>query len=351
LEKKRLKNQNEAGALAAGTDAAALMRTLAVYRRPSSRRGLWELSVTAAALAGLWVLMWLSLDVGYWLTLLLAVPAAFFLVRLFLIQHDCGHGAFFRHKAVNDWVGRALGILTLTPYDFWRRTHAIHHATSGNLDRRGIGDIGTLTVEEYLARPWYGRLGYRLYRHPLVMFGIGPAYLFVLQFRLPVGFMRKGWRSWVSPMLTNAAIVLTVTAMIWLVGVGPFLRVHLPVMLLAASIGVWLFYVQHQFEGVVWSRDGHWTLHEAALSGSSHYDLPGVLRWLTANIGLHHIHHAASNIPYYQLNKVLRDHPELHAASRVTLSQSLRCVRLALWDEARDRLVSFRELRGKRGPA
>jgi len=351
LEKKRLKNQNDAGALAAGTDAAALMRTLAVYRRPSSRRGLLELSVTAAALAGLWALMWLSLGVGYWLTLLLAVPAAFFLVRMFLIQHDCGHGAFFRHKAVNDWVGRALGVLTLTPYDFWRRTHAIHHATSGNLDRRGIGDIETLTVEEYLALPRYGRLGYRLYRHPLVMFGIGPAYLFVLQFRLPVGFMRKGWRSWVSPMLTNAAIVLVVTAMIWLVGLGPFLQVHLPVTLLAASIGVWLFYVQHQFEGVMWSRDGRWTLHEAALTGSSHYDLPGVLRWLTANIGLHHIHHASSSIPYYRLNKVLHDHPELHAASRVTLGESLRCVRLALWDEARDRLVSFRELRGKRDSA
>lgn len=324
------------------------MQTLARYRRPSSRRGLFELSVTAAALAGLWALMWLTLGVGYWLTLLLAVPAAFFLVRMFLIQHDCGHGAFFRHKAINDWVGRALGILTLTPYDYWRRTHAIHHATSGNLDRRGIGDIETLTVEEYLARPWYGQLAYRLYRHPLVMFGIGPAYLFVLQFRLPVGFMRKGWRPWVSPMLTNAAIVLVVAAMIWLIGVGPFLRVHLPVMLLAASIGVWLFYVQHQFEGVMWSRDGCWTLHEAALSGSSHYDLPGVLRWLTANIGLHHIHHASSRIPYYRLNKVLHEHPELHAASRVTLRQSLRCVRLALWDETRARLVSFQELPRRR---
>ena len=332
-------------ASAAATDPARLVRILAPYSRPSSRRGLFELAITASALAGLWVLMWLSLDVGYWLTLLLAVPASVFLVRLFLIQHDCGHGAFFRHRAVNDWVGRALSVVTLTPYDFWRRTHAIHHATSGNLDRRGIGDIGTLTVGEYLARPWYGRLSYRLYRHPLVMFGIGPAYVFILQFRLPVGFMRKGWTPWLSTMLTNAVVAVLAITMAVLIGIGPFLLVHLPVVMLAASIGVWLFYVQHQFEGVVWARDGGWALHDAALSGSSHYDLPMPLRWLTANIGVHHIHHAYSRIPSYRLHRVLRDHPEFRATSRVTLLESLRCVRLTLWDESRGKLVSFREAR------
>ena len=339
----------EAGTCVAETDPGALMRILARYRQPSTRRALFELAITAGALVGLWALMWLSLDVGYWLTLLLAVPAAGFLVRMFLIQHDCGHGAFFRHRVLNDWVGRTIGVVTLTPYDFWKRTHAIHHATSGNLDRRGVGDIETLTVAEYLALPWWRRLAYRLYRHPAVMFGIGPAYLFVLQFRLPVGFMRKGWRPWLSTMLTNAAIALAVAAMIWLIGVGPFLRVHLPVMLLAASIGVWLFYVQHQFEGVAWSRGENWTLHAAALTGSSHYDLPGILRWLTANIGVHHIHHASSRIPCYRLHRVLRDHPELRATSRVTLGQSLRSVRLALWDEARERLISFRDLPGRHG--
>lgn len=344
LEENSLKKQSDACAVAAGADAAALMQVLARYRQPNSWRGFLELAVTAVALVGLWALMWLSLDVGYWLTLVLSVPAAAFLVRMFLIQHDCGHGAFFRHRALNDWVGRAIGVMTLTPYDFWKRTHAIHHATSGNLDRRGVGDIETLTVEEYLARPWHRQLAYRLYRHPLVMFGIGPAYLFVLQFRLPVGFMRKGWRPWVSPMLTNVAIALAVAAMMWLIGIGPFLRVHLPVMLLAASFGVWLFYVQHQFEGVVWSRDADWTLHEAALTGSSYYDLPGVLRWLTANIGIHHIHHASSRIPFYRLHKVLRDHPQFHGVSRLTLLQSIGSMRLALWDEARKRLVSFREM-------
>ena len=188
--------------------------------------------------------MWAALDLGYWLCLLLAVPAAGFLVRLFMIQHDCGHGAFFhRHRVANDWVGRLIGVLTLTPYDVWRCTHAIHHSTSGNLDRRGTGDIDTLTVYEYLARSRWGRLRYRVYRHPIVMFGIGPAYLFIVRHRLPVGLMRGGWQPWLSTMATNVAIAALVATMIWLIGVGAFLLVQLPIMLLAGSIGVWLFYV------------------------------------------------------------------------------------------------------------
>jgi len=290
-----------------------------------------------------WVLMWLSLGISYSLTLLLAVPTTGFLVRLFLIQHDCGHGSFFRRRLVNDWVGRALGVLTLTPYDYWKRNHAIHHATSGNLDRRGVGDIDTLTVEEYRARSWLGRLGYRLYRHPFVMFGVGPAYMFFLQHRLPVGQMRAKWLPWMSAIGTNVAIALLVSAAIWLVGLGPFLKVHLPVTLLAASMGVWLFYVQHQFETVEWKRNGDWTLHEAALKGSSHYDLPGVLRWFTANIGVHHVHHLCSRIPYYRLRQVLRDYPHLRHVGRVTLLESVRSVRFVLWDELRQKLISFRE--------
>jgi omega-6 fatty acid desaturase (delta-12 desaturase) len=180
--------------------------------------------------------MWATLDLGYWLCLLLAVPAAGFLVRLFMIQHDCGHGAFFRHRLANDWVGRLIGVLTLTPYDFWRRTHAIHHSTSGNLDRRGIGDVDTLTVDEYLARSRWGQLRYRVYRHPIIMFGIGPVYLFILRFRLPVGHMRGGWQPWFSTMATNVAIAALVATMIWLTSFGALL-VHLPIMLLAGSIG------------------------------------------------------------------------------------------------------------------
>ena len=259
-----------------------------------------------------WVLMWASYYFGFWwLTLLLAVPAAGFLVRLFMIQHDCGHGAFFRHRLANDWIGRALGVLTLTPYDFWRRTHAIHHATSGNLERRGIGDVDTLTVREYLALSRWRRLMYRFYRHPAVMFGLGPAYLFVLRHRLPFGLMRSGWQPWLSTMGTNLAIAIVAATLIWLIGVGPFLLVHGPIMLLAAAMGVWLFYVQHQFEQTVWAHDDTWNLHEVALHGSSYYVLPGILRWFTANIGVHHVHHLCSRIPYYRLPRVLREHPEL----------------------------------------
>ena len=326
-------------------DSRSLTQILARYREPSCARSIIEIVITVLPLVLLWLLMWASLDIGYWLCLLLSVPAAGFLVRLFMIQHDCGHGAFFRQRAVNDWVGRVISVLTLTPYDFWRRTHAIHHAHSGNLDHRGIGDIDMLTVREYLALSRWRQLLYRLYRHPLVMFGIGPVYNFVLRQRLPFGLMRDGWQPWVSTMATNIAIAGLVAMMIWLVGVGPFLLVHLPITFLGAAIGVWLFYVQHQFEETFWDRDEDWNFHEAALRGSSHYDLPRVLRWFTANIGVHHVHHLCSRIPYYRLPRVLRDHPQLAAVGRLTLLESLRCVRMALWDEGLRRGISFREMR------
>ncbi|HLQ89897.1 MAG TPA: fatty acid desaturase [Xanthobacteraceae bacterium] len=319
----------------------ALANVLVRYREPNWARSVIELAITVIPFVLIWVAMWATLHAGYWIFLLLGVPAAGFLVRLFMIQHDCGHGSFFRHRLANDWVGRVIGVLTLTPYDFWRRTHARHHANSGNLDHRGMGDITTLTVLEFLALPRWRQSLYRLYRHPFVMFCIGPAYLFILQHRLPVGLMRGGWQPWLSTMLTNVAIAIVVATMIWLVGVGPFLLVQLPITLLAGSIGVWLFYVQHQFEDTFWAHDEDWTFHEAALRGSSHYDLPGILRWFTANIGLHHIHHLSSRIPYYRLQQVLRDHPELAAGSRLTLLQSFQSVRMALWDERQRRLTSF----------
>ena len=338
-------NSNAPPLTPVASDARGWAQILARYRAPSPTRSTVELVITAVPLVLLWFLMWATLDLGYWLSLVLAVPAAGFLVRLFMIQHDCGHGAFFHRRATNDWVGRVIGVLTLTPYDFWRRKHAIHHSTSGNLDRRGIGDIDTLTVREYLARSRWGQLGYRVYRHPLVMFGLGPAFLFILEHRLPVGLMRNGWMPWLSTMATNAAIATVAAAIIWFVGIGAFLLVHLPVMLLAASAGVWLFYVQHQFENTVWAHDRAWNLQAVALHGSSHYALPGILRWFTANIGVHHIHHLCSRIPYYRLPLVLRDHPDLDGIGRLTLLQSFRCVRLVLWDEGRQRLVSFREMR------
>ena len=244
---------------------------LPAIAEPHHGRSVGELVITVAPLVALWIAAWLALDYSYWLALALAVPAAGFLVRLFMIQHDCGHGAFFRRRALNDWVGRALGVLTLTPYDFWRQTHNMHHAGSGNLARRGIGDIQTLTVREYLALPRWRRLVYRLYRHPVVLFGFAPAYLFILQHRLPVGAMGEA-RSWVSTMATNGAIAIAAGTVIWLIGLGPFLLVHLPITIIGASIGVWLFYVQHQFEETMWASRSDWSLPEAALHGSSHYD-------------------------------------------------------------------------------
>ena len=315
------------------------------YREQSRIRTIAELAMTAGLLAVFWAVMLASLKVGYWLTLLLAVPTAGFLVRIFILQHDCGHGSSFHRRATNDWVGRILGVFTLTPYDVWRRDHAIHHASSGNLGRRGIGDVKTLTVSEYLQRSRFGKLAYRLYRHPAIMFGFGPAYLFIFENRLPLTQMRNGWTPWLSTMATNAGIAALVVAMMWLVGVGPFLMVHLPVVLLAASIGVWLFYIQHQFEETYWDREPDWSVQEAALHGSSYYDLPKILHWFTGNIGVHHVHHLCSRIPFYRLHKVIDDYPELAGTGRLTLLESLRCLRLTLWDEDRRRLISFREAR------
>jgi len=341
-----MNNNNKAAVPKSGSAPARdWMRSLSGYCRPNHLRSVLELVVTGVPFVALWAAAWWAYSVSYWLCLAISIPAAGFLVRLFMIQHDCGHGAFFRRRPVNDWIGRVLGVLTLTPYDVWRRDHAVHHATSGNLDKRGTGDIDTLTVREYAALPAWRRLAYRLYRNPLVLFGLGPAYVFLLQNRLPRGLIGAGRSYWISAMGTNIAIAAAVVAMIAIFGAGPFLLVHLPIVLLASSIGVWLFYVQHQFEDTSWARDEDWKLPDAALYGSSHYALPGILRWMTANIGVHHVHHLASRIPYYRLQQVLRDYPELADMRRLTLKQSLVCVRLVLWDETRRKLVSLSDAR------
>ena len=326
-------------------EARSWAKRLGGYRQSDWRRSVYELVVTVVPFVAAWGALLVALKYGQpWLYALLVIPAAGLLVRLFMIQHDCGHGAFFGNRTGNDWTGRAISVLTLTPYDHWKRSHALHHATAGNLDRRGFGDIDTLTVEEYLARSRWGRLRYRLYRHPLVMFGIGPVYIFLLQSRLPLGFFRAGWGPWTSTMATNLAVAVIAGGLIWAVGLVPFLLVHLPIVIGGAAAGVWLFYVQHQFEETHWKPGESWEFHEAALHGSSHYDLPGVLRWFTANIGMHHVHHLCSRIPYYRLPEVLRDHPELCDIGRLTLWQSFGCVRLTLWDNSQRRLISFREM-------
>jgi len=317
------------------------------YQNVNPRRAVFEIFVTAIPLAAIWLSMLLALRLDLpWLYALLVLPAAGLLVRLFMIQHDCGHGAFFRNKTSNDWVGRVISVVTLAPYDLWRRSHAIHHATSGNLDRRGIGDIDTITVAEYRARSWWGRMRYRMYRNPVVLFGIGPIYYFMLQNRLPVGFMRTGWRPWMSAMATNLALALFCALAIYAVGIKTFALIQIPIWVLASAIGVWLFYVQHQFEDTFWAKQGNWDVREAALHGSSHYDLPTVLRWFTANIGMHHVHHLSGRIPYYRLPEVLHDYPELRDVSRLTLLESLKSVFLTLWDEDAHRLIGFKAFYG-----
>jgi omega-6 fatty acid desaturase (delta-12 desaturase) len=328
------------------SDVSGWLNKLNDYRTPSMLRAACELAMSGIPFGLIWYLMYWSLSHGHiWLYAVLIFPAAGFLVRLFLIQHDCGHQAFFANRHANDWTGRVISVITLTPYDHWRRAHAIHHATSGNLDRRGVGDIDTLTVAEYEARSRWTRLRYRLYRHPVVMFGIGPFFIFVLQNRLPAGFMRNGWRPWASTMATNAALLAVFALMIYAVGLASFLLINLPIFLLGATTGGWLFYVQHQFPQTYWEKGEKWNVREASLLGSSHYDLPPLLRWFTANIGVHHVHHLSSRIPFYRLPNVLSDHPELRGVGRITLLQSFKFVRLVLWDEESRRLISFKELR------
>jgi omega-6 fatty acid desaturase (delta-12 desaturase) len=316
---------------------------LAEYRNPDNWRSSVELTVTLLPFAILWTVMSIVSQRSYWASLIVAIPAAGFLVRLFMIQHDCGHGSMFSGRAANDWVGRCLAVLTLTPYDHWRQSHAHHHASSSNLDRRGIGDITTLTVKEFLALDRWGRLKYRLYRHPLVMFGFGPTYHFVIRNRFPNGPARA--RDWLSTMTTNIAIALLVALMVMWLGWSHFLAIHGPITLIAASIGIWLFYVQHQFEDTLWVDKSDWTQEAAALRGSSYYRLPQPLAWFTANIGLHHIHHLSSRIPFYRLPDVLRRWPELERVTSLALPESLRCVNLALWDEDSHRLVPFRAIK------
>lgn len=326
-------------------DAKAWVQILMHYRQSSNVRAIFEIAITVIPFVALWLLMWVTLDFSYFATLLLAVPTAGFLVRLFMLQHDCGHGSLFESTFANNWVGRIFGVLTFTPYSFWQHSHAMHHAGCGSLEHRGIGDIDTLTLNEYSERSTWGKITYRIYRNPITLFVIGPAYMFLLQHRLPVGMMRRGWKPWLSTMGTNLAIMLAATPIIWLIGFKAFLMIQLPIIMLAASIGVWLFYIQHQFEDTSWENGSEWDRHDAALHGSSHYDLPTPLKWLTGNIGVHHVHHLCSHIPFYKLPHVLRDHPELYDACRITLLESFSCVRLALWDQSQRKLITFQEAR------
>lgn len=321
-----------------------LAKIATCYAMPSIRRSILQLLATLIPLSALWTAMVLTVNDAYWITLLLAVPTAAFVVRLFMIQHDCGHRSFFRSSRINDLLGHLLGVLTLTPHGYWRIAHNIHHATSGNLDKRGIGDMTILTVREYLLLSRWKRLAYRIYRHPVTFLGIGSLYLFVLKFRLPLDLLRRHPRTLVSVMATNVAILTLMTGVGLWIGLPKLLMVQAPIVVLSSLAGIWLFYIQHQFEHTYWRHNETWNFHDAAIYGSSYYDLPQPLRWLTADIGIHHIHHLSSRIPNYRLRECLVDNPELRDIGRLTLHDSLKCLRLALWDEQMDRLVRFSAL-------
>jgi omega-6 fatty acid desaturase (delta-12 desaturase) len=323
-------------------------KVVAEFKGPDTWRSVLQLSLTVMLFAGSWALMLWSLQIGYWLTLLLALPTAGFLMRLFMIQHDCGHGSYFRSRRARDWVGFCIGVLVLTPYQYWRRTHAHHHAHSGNLDFRSFGDIETLTRREYEARTPRERLAYRLYRNPLLLLTIGPLFHFVVKHRYPWDIPKSWKKEWASVWGTNAALAALLVVMALTVGLKSFLLVHLPVLVITTSLGVYLFYVQHQYENTYWHRKEDWDHFEASIYGASHLVLPRPLQWITAYIGIHHVHHLNSMIPNYKLEACMNASPELQQSTQIRLKDSFRLLNLALWDEDAERLIGFRELRRQR---
>lgn len=325
-----------------GLDKAHIRQILARYQQPDLWRSLWQLANSVGPYLLLWYLMVLSLKVSYLLTLALAVLAAGFMVRVFIIFHDCGHGSFFKSRRLNDAVGVLTGLLVFTPYQHWRHDHAIHHATAGDLDRRGVGDVQTLTVAEYRSLPWWRRAVYRISRQPLIMFTIGSFLVFALFHRFPRPHAGKRER-W-SVYYTDLALVGLIAGMVYWIGWQAYLLIQIPVLAMATSAGVWLFYVQHNFDGAYWEHHDKWDFFKAGMYGSSFYKLPGILQWFTGNIGFHHIHHLSARIPNYLLPRCYRENPVLQVRP-LTLLTSLRSLHLRLWDEETGRMVGFEVLK------
>ncbi|HMP82940.1 MAG TPA: fatty acid desaturase [Verrucomicrobiota bacterium] len=316
---------------------------VARYQKPSVPRALWQILNTLVPYAVLWYLMYLAASYSLWLALPLAVVAGGFLVRIFIIFHDCGHGSFFKSQRMNHIVGAITGVLTFTPYFHWRWEHAIHHSTSGDLDRRGTGDVWTLTVQEYLESSRWKRFSYRLARNPFILFVIAPLFLFVVWQRFSNS--RAGLREHMSVWLTNIALLALAGVLTWAFGFTSYFILQLTVLMVAGSAGVWLFYVQHQFEGVYWERGENWDYATAALQGSSFYKLPKILQWFSGNIGYHHIHHLSPKIPNYHLEKCHQAEPLFQTVKPVTLFSSFKSFTFRLWDEQRRKLVGYGHLR------
>jgi len=319
------------------------IRVVTRYNKPNTGKSIWQLVNSLGPYILLWYLMYLSLEISYWITLGLAVIAAGFLVRIFIIFHDCGHGSFFKSKRANRITGIFLGSLAFTPYDSWHNSHAIHHATVGNLDKRGVGDVWTLTAEEYRQLSKGKRLIYRIYRNPVVLFGIGPILLFVVWFRFTRKTMNAAEKR--SIYLANLIIAMYVTGLIFLLGWRSFLLIQLPVTYISTTAGVWLFYVQHQYEDVIWTRQEEWDYRKIALEGCSYLKFPKILQWLSGNIGFHHIHHLSPMIPNYYLEKCHTENEMFSSVKPVTFIPSIRTMALRLWDEKNGRLISFRKLK------
>ena len=325
------------------TKAVSWRAMVKPYITADTWRSIWQIINSVVPFAIVFYLMYRSLSVSYGLTLALAVLAAGFMIRIFIIMHDCGHSSFFQSRRANLIVGTISGILVNTPYLQWTHEHAIHHATSGDLDRRGVGDVETLTVKEYLSRSKFDRFKYRLYRHPLVTFGIGPHYIFMFCSRF-VG-KHSGPRERQGVYLTNVALFALWGSLIWAMGLKAFLLVWVPLQIFAGAWGVWLFYVQHQFENTYWKRHENWDYTTAALQSSSYYKLPRLVQWFSGNIGFHHIHHLCAKIPNYKLEACHKANPFFQDVPTLTFWQSLRCMNMKLWDEENQRLIGFGELK------
>ncbi len=312
------------------------------YAFPETWRSVWQIVNTVIPFFVFWYLAYRSLEVGYWLTLLMVVPAAGFMVRMFIIFHDCCHASFFKDMKANNTLGMILGVLVFTPFYEWRHSHAIHHSSAGDLDRRGVGDVYTMTVEEYLAAPWYRKVGYRIMRSPILLFTISSFLVFSVFHRF--WGPEAGKREKNSVIWTNLALVAVIGGLMYLIGWKEFLLVEVPILLITTSAGVWLFYVQHNFEPTYWDRHANWDFFRAGMEGSSFYKLPKVLQWFTGNIGFHHIHHLSPKIPNYKLEQCHRENPEFQVEP-LTIRKSLKSLYFRLWDEKERMMVGWNALK------